>query len=404
MRFGSLASGIEAASVAWKPLGMTPAFFSEIDPFCCSLLQQQHPDAPNLGDMNEITVDALRRCGKIDVLVAGTPCQAFSVAGERGGLADPRGQLALRAVQILEYLQPRWFVWENVPGVLSSGQGKDFGAFLGEVAKLGYGWAYRILDAQFFGVPQRRRRVFVVGHLGDWRPAAEVLFESGCVPRNSEKGRKTKSNIAGTVTSGSGRRRGAGVNPSEIVGTLSARTTAGGGLGTDFECSGGLVPVAYRCGGDGDVWESGSVVAALTTGTDLNSHLVMAHGQGGAEVVAGQSRTLTCNHEAPIVFSCKDYGADAGPISPTLRAMGHSGSHANAGGQIAAVIQRAVRRLTPRERERLQGFPDDYTLVTHRGKPAADGPRYKSIGNSIAIPVLRWIGKRLLMVDRLHNK
>lgn len=415
MRFGSLASGIEAASVAWKPLGMTPAFFSEIDPFCCSLLQQQHPDAPNLGDMNDITTHSLRRCGKIDVLVAGTPCQAFSVAGERGGLADPRGQLALRAVQILEYLQPRWFVWENVPGVLSSGQGKDFGAFLGEVAKLGYGWAYRILDAQFFGVPQRRRRVFVVGHLGDWRPAAEVLFESGCVPRNSEKGRKTKSNIAGTVTSGSGRRRGAGVNPSEIVGTLSARTTAGGGLGTDFECSGGLVPalttkpfadreseegklivahtlrgegfdasedgtgrwtplvpVAYRCGGDGDVWESGDRIAALTTGTDPSSHILAF---GGNNTQGPINIATACNAKERFDFESETF-----------------------------VLHRAVRRLTPREWERLQGFPDDYTLITHRGKPAADGPRYKSIGNSIAIPVLRWIGKRLLMVDRLHNK
>lgn len=466
MRFGSLASGIEAASVAWKPLGMTPAFFSEIDPFCCSLLSQRQPDATNLGDMNDITTHALRHCGPIDCLVFGTPCQAWSVAGERGGLEDPRGQLTLRAVQLLEYLRPRWFVWENVPGVLSANSGRDLGCVLGEVAKLGYGWAYRILDAQYFGVPQRRRRIFLVGNLGSWARAAAVLFEPGCVPRNSAKGGKAKQSLAGTITSGSGRRRGAGVNPSEIVAALTAcgvgtcgaddkqaqaghlvpalttnqyadreseegklivtHTLRGEGFDASEDGTGrgtplvpvicgtlnasmgkgkngqdvnALVPVAFRVGGDGDVWECGDVVAALTTGSDPSSHIVMAHGQGGAEVVAGQSRTLTCNHEAPIVFSCKDHGADAGSISPTLRAMGHSGSHANAGGQLAIAMQRAVRRLTPRECERLQGFEDDYTLVRHRGKPAADGPRYKAIGNSIAIPVLRRIGKRLLMID-----
>lgn len=393
MRFGSLASGIEAASVAWKPLGMTPAFFSEIDPFCCSLLSQRHPDAPNLGDMNAITTHALRRCGKLDVLIAGTPCQAFSVAGQRGGICDPRGQLALRAVELLDYLRPRWFVWENVPGVLSSGQGRDFGAFLGAVAELGYGWAYRVLDAQYFGLPQRRRRVFVVGHLGDWTSAATVLFEPGCVPRDSAKGRKTKQDTAGAITSGAGRRRGAGVNPSEIVGCLPSRSSAGGGFGTDFECDGGLVahtlrgtgfdssedgtgrgtplvPVAYRVGGDGDVWESGNVVAALTTGSDPSSHVL----------VFGGNNTK-------------------GPINVATACNAKGGTGRSDFESETFIVQRAVRRLTPRECERLQGFDDDYTLVVHRGKPAADRPRYKAIGNSIAIPVLRWIGRRILRVN-----
>lgn len=444
MRFGSAASGIEAASVAWEPLGFESAWFSEIDPFCCSLLNQRHGKTPNIGDMNAITTHALRKCGKLDAVIAGTPCQAFSVAGKRDGITDPRGQLALRLLDLVEYTRPRWFVWENVPGVLSSWTGpdtpgdlclqpgqrreyevteaSDFGCLLGALGQLGYGWAYRVYDAQFAGVPQRRRRVFLVGYLGDWTRAANVLFEPHCVSGNTPKGRKT-----GT----------------DITGTLSSRTSGGGGRGTDFECDGGLI--AHTLRGEGyDASEDGTgrgtplvpvTVSSLTTKPYADNEsqedklIVMAHGQAGAEVIAGQCRTLTCNHEAPILFSCKDYGADAGPISPTLRAMGHSGSHANAGGQVAIafdarqsdVIQygtktgpldtngfsfgihqprRAVRRLTPRECERLQGFPDDYTLITYRKKPAADGPRYKSISNSIAIPDLRWIGQRILEHDK----
>ena len=294
MRFGSLASGIEAASVAWKPLGMTPAFFSEIDPFCCSLLQQQHPDAPNLGDMNDITTHSLRRCGKIDVLVAGTPCQAFSVAGERGGLADPRGQLALRAVQILEYLQPRWFVWENVPGVLSSSGGRDFGAFLGALAELGYGFTYRVLDAQHFGVPQRRRRVFVVGYLGDWRRAAAVLFERPSVRRDFAAGIHAVSSAPGSSPGESG-------------------------------------PIAFN-------WM--------------------------------EARCFR-----------------AGPTTNPLRVQ-----------QTEAVLSDEPRRLTPRECERLQGMPDDWTLIPD----AKDSPRYKAIGNSMAVPVMRWIGEGIAAVEALH--
>jgi len=390
MRFGSFASGIEAASVAWKPLGMRPAFFSEVDKFCGSLLSQRHSDAPNLGDMNEITTHALRRCGRIRGLIAGTPCQSFSVAGDRGGLEDCRGQLALRAIQLVEYLQPEWFVWENVPGVLSSNSGRDFGTFIATLAKLGYGWAYRVLDAQYFGVPQRRRRVFVVGHLGDWRRAAAVLFEPDSLYGNLKTCRQTQQEIAGTITSGSGRRRGAGVNPSEIVAALTAC-----GVGTccaddnqaqaghivpalttkpfaDRESEEGkLVPVAYRVGGDGDVWESGERVAALTTGTDPNSHVLV---YGGA------------NTKGPIT---------KGPITKATACNAKGGTGRTDFDSETFIVQRAVRRLTPRECERLQGFPDDYTLITHRGKPAVDGPRYKAIGNSIAIPVLEWIGQRI---------
>ena len=189
MRYLSLCSGIEAATVAWHPLGWSPAGFSEIDTFPAAVLAHHYPNVPNFGDMTKFKgwPDAA-----IDLLVGGTPCQSFSVAGLRKGLADPRGNLMLTYLAIADRYRPCWLVWENVPGVLSSGGGRDFGAFLGGLAQLGYGFAYRVLDAQYFGVPQRRRRVFVVGHLGDWRRAAAVLFErhslSGYPPPRQETG------------------------------------------------------------------------------------------------------------------------------------------------------------------------------------------------------------------------
>jgi len=455
MRFGSAASGIEAASVAWKPLGLEPAWYSEIDRFCCALLNERHGETPNLGDMNEITTHALRKCGPIDILVAGTPCQAFSVAGQRGGLRDPRGQLALRLLELLEWTRPQWLVWENVPGVLSSGKGFDFAAFLWALAVRGYGFAWRVFDAQFSGVPQRRRRVFLVGHLGDWTRAASILFEPESLPGNLATGSKTKQDVAGTVTAGSGRRRGAGVNPGEIVSDVYAiqeRAVSENinngpqGLGIQERIAYTLearhhvqaVCHAFRTTGNCGAWETGDKIDTLTTGTDPCSHLVMAHGQAGAEVIAGQCLTLTCNHEAPILFDttqitspgnysnpqpggpCHPLAAGAHPPAMAFavhaensnamtgagnaavaneisraRCLDTTGGYAHSQGG-TVVLQRAVRRLTPRECERLMGLPDDYTLITYRGKPAADGPRYKAIGNSIAIPDLRWIGQRIL--------
>lgn len=360
MRFGSAASGIEAASVAWNPLGFEAAWYSEIDPFCCALLRERHGTTPNLGDMNEITTHALRKRGKIDVLIAGTPCQAFSVAGRRGGLSDPRGQLALRLLDILEWTRPQWLVWENVPGVLSSGKGFDFAAFLWALAVRGYGFAWRVFDAQFSGVPQRRRRVFLVGHLGDWTRAASILFEPESLPGNLAASGETKQDIAGTITTGSGRRRGAGVNPSEVVAALTTTPYA------DNEShESKLVPVAYRTTGNCGAWPTGDKIDTLTTGTDPNSH-VLAFGQ----------RTQ-------------------GPLDVATCLTAKAG-YRNDFDSETFVVNQAVRRLTPRECERLMGLPDDYTLITYRGKPAADGPRYKAIGNSIAIPDLRWIGQRIL--------
>jgi DNA (cytosine-5)-methyltransferase 1 len=217
MIYGSICSGIEAATVAWHPLGWRPAFFSEIDEFPRAVLRHHYPQVPLHGDFTEIQGIA----EPIRLLVGGTPCQSFSLAGLRGGLADGRGNLALEHLRLADRLRPHWFLWENVPGALSTNGGRDFGAILGGLAELGYGWAYRILDAQYvrvdgFGraVPQRRRRVFVVGCLGGWTRAAAVLFERASLQGNPPPRRQPGARVAGT---------------------LAARTRGGGGLGSEFE-------------------------------------------------------------------------------------------------------------------------------------------------------------------------
>ena len=207
LRYLSVCSGIEAASMAWEPLGWQPAAFAEVEKFPSAVLAHHWPQVPNMGDMNNHEQWDLPA---IDVLVGGTPCQSFSVAGLRKGLRDPRGGLMLTFLEIAQRRRPRWIVWENVPGVLSSHGGRDFGAFLGALGALGYGWAYRVLDAQWFGVAQRRRRVFVIANLGDDGAPAKVLFESESVRRNPapsrEAGERTAADAAGGA--GDGRRGG----------------------------------------------------------------------------------------------------------------------------------------------------------------------------------------------------
>lgn len=196
MIYGSVCSGIEAASVAWEPIGWKPAFFSEVKEFPRAVLSHRYPNVPLHGDFTTIRNGDYE---PIDVLVGGTPCQSFSVAGLRKGLDDDRGNLSLEFSRLAKRLQPKWIVWENVPGVLSSNGGRDFGSILGAMAELGYGVCYRVLDAQYIrtqrfprAVPQRRRRVFVVGYLGDWRPAAATLLERESLSRNDPPSRAKK--------------------------------------------------------------------------------------------------------------------------------------------------------------------------------------------------------------------
>jgi DNA (cytosine-5)-methyltransferase 1 len=510
VRFGSVCSGIEAASVAWHPLGWQAAWVAEIEPFPSAVLAHHYPTVPNLGDMT--TLPERIRAGEVeapDILCGGTPCQAFSVAGLRQSLDDERGNLSLTFCEIANAIdhvrvaagKPASIVfWENVPGVLST-RDNAFGCFLAALAGTdtaivphGIGWtdagvvagpersvAWRILDAQFFGLAQRRRRVFVVASAREGFDPAEILLEWEGVRRDSAPSRQAR----------------------EIAPTIPSRSSAGGGLGTDFDCDGGAV-VEPRW------WDGGDLAATITTKSDdqrmpdkanaqlvvqpavaydtrnglaphgnmngdieqaptlrakeaeppMVAYLPVTHaltGEGfdasedgtgrgtppvpvnfGAQMSVPQvdfdlCQTLQAKNPMAVAFTAKDYGGDAGEISPTLRAMGHGASHANGGGQVAVAVAlrgrdggataelgdevghalRAssgggdkphvmqamqVRRLTPEECEALQGFPRSYTAIPWRGKPAEqcpDGPRYKALGNSWAVPVIRWIGQRI---------
>ena len=355
----SVCSGIEAASVAWNPLGWKSIGFAEIDKFPSAVLAHHYPEVKNYGDFTKIQLEDLP-C-RPDILVGGTPCQSFSVAGLRAGLDDPRGNLTLEFARLADRLRPRWLVWENVPGVLSIDGGRTFGAFLGALGKVGYGFAYRVLNAEHFGVPQKRRRVFVVGYLGDWRCAAAVLFERHSLQGNSPPSREKRKSAP----------------------TIPSRRTAGGGygagtrsLGTDFGCDGGLIPTAFggnNTSGPIDIATACNAHGGPNGRLDFESETFIAHslradgfdasedgtGRGTPLVPVGSfqyvpdiAATLRSASDSPaahnkqngtdrvdlVAFSCKDSGLDSGEISPTLRGMGHSESHANAGGQVAVAI------------------------------------------------------------------
>lgn len=243
MRYGSVCSGIEAATVAWDALGWEPVFFSEIAPFPCALLKHHYPNVPNFGDMikHKEWPDAT-----IDVLVGGTPCQSFSVAGLRAGLADPRGNLMLTFLAIAQRYRPEWVVWENVPGVLSSNAGRDFASFLRGLAELGYGWAYRILDAQYFGLAQRRKRVFVVGSARGWATAAAVLFERESLQGNPAPRREAGERVAVPIAAGSP--AGSGYrNDADSADNLVTHALRGEGFDASDDGTGRGVPLISLC-------------------------------------------------------------------------------------------------------------------------------------------------------------
>jgi DNA (cytosine-5)-methyltransferase 1 len=471
-------------------MGWQAAGFSEIEKFPSEVLAHHYPTVTNFGDMTKYKEWNLN--DPIGLLVGGTPCQSFSVAGLRKGLDDPRGNLALTYLGILDHFRPKWCVWENVPGVLSSGGGRDFGAFLGALGELGYGFAYRVLDAQNFGVAQRRRRVFVVGCLGDWRAAAEVLFESDCLRGDIKKSRKEGQDPAAFTTSSFG-------NYGEGVGTIRA---TGGDLGGGSETL--YVPDTARCLTRGvaqkNDYETDTFVTKVYENhaqdsrvkeVDVSPTVAAKWGTGGGNVpiaiqgnLIGRDKggpqgvgvsegetmyTLTKADVHGVAFGWQNSASQSmsvDTITPTLdksktpavaysfdslasnsmkssnpisgcrqvelsktidttypcpsKNQGGIGimqpisfdsynqsvsnlTHTLRVGRGAdelpmTISQMAVRRLTPVECERLQGFPDNYTNIKDK---CPDGPRYKAMGNSMAVPVMRWIGERINKVNSL---
>jgi len=596
MRYLSVCSGIEAASAAWHDFGWTPVGFSEIEAFPSAVLAHRFPHVPNFGDMTKYKEWPLE-AGSVDLLVGGTPCQSFSVAGLRKGLDDPRGNLMLTYLAIADHFRVPWLLWENVPGVLSSNGGRDFGAFVGALGQLGYRWAYRVLDAQHFGVPQRRRRVFVVASLGDGPHPAEVLFEPESLRGDPAPRRKTRKGPAAALGAGVDERglqrvvgtlcadthpgaysgqdaytgrlvphingshwddpnaphptlnrggmgqigysnqeifsqRGGGLVPSTqiysiqdgreinkaqnglgisdpdapaytidttgaqsvaicahpvaftapaiglfqqdaIAGTLTRNSGAGGETqNAAFVVQPDVPPTTYRKSRraqsteDHETWVEDEVSNTLNTfdlGDVRTTQAVVQpvafafeprfytrEGTGGAPT---QTPVLTASPRAgdsapcvavaqPVAFAQNQVGEiRTNPVMETLNTNSNatgrntplvmapasqpvafnvypsSGQgaelqacptdianavtvteHAKSTDRGTRIVQQSpmvVRRLTPVECERLMGFPDDWTNIPYRGKPAADGPRYKALGNSMAVPVMRWIGQRI---------
>lgn len=476
-RYVSIFSGVEAASLAWEPLGWEPVAFSEIEPFPCAVLAERWPDVPNLGDITKINwkeeID-----GAIDLVVGGSPCQSFSVAGKREGLKGASG-LMFEYIRCVQELRPRWFLWENVPGALTSEDGDAFGQLLSEMDELGYGLAWRVLDAQFFRVAQRRRRLFLVGHLGAESPA-EVLFEPDCLsgnPQSSREKRKELASRAGRSAACAGFKYSAAPRANtigyaeeqantltadwhapavfplpntalsqfgiEIAGFLTARGDSSpcADRGQNFVCMTGTQAhchisdeiagclTAHMGKDDAPVVVNGSdlqtyVCETAHSGTHgtypINEQIAtrdkkLGRGTGlGVGADDDPAFTLLANHPHMVAagggsdtIAMGDLNAHTAicrNICPILKCGGDGAMVVSEiGDKPAGVNPMLVRRLTPLECERLQGFPDGHTLIAWKGKPAEecpDGPRYKAIGNSMAVPVMRWIGRRIAAVDK----
>ena len=456
MRYLSVCSGIEAASVAWHPLGWEPAAFCEIEAFPSAVLKERYPHVPNYGDFTRLTEpDHPVQSAGIDLLVGGTPCQAFSVAGLRRGLADPRGGLTLEFVRLAQALRPKWIVWENVPGVLSQDGGRAFGAFLGALGELGYGFAYRVLDAQYVrvdgyphAVPQRRRRVFVVGcDGGDFARAAAVLLEPEGVRGDPPTRRATREGAAPDAAGGV-----------DVAGCLQHRDSKG--VDSDTK-PGHILPVVpydlfqitapiNRQNRDENspchtlardnaahaavvqplafigVFQQSSMEGKGTVGFSQEDLAKPVKTQSDGQMVVqpvlsfkpGQSEAaggIFITEEYAPTLQAINNGSTAVPavvidaerqVCPTLtsRMQGSSGwAPYNEDAHLIPQASMSVRRLTPTECERLQGFPDGWTQIPWKGKPASecpDGPRYRALGNSMAVNVMRWIGRRIELVEK----
>jgi DNA (cytosine-5)-methyltransferase 1 len=482
LKYLSVCSGIEAATVAWHPLGWEAVAYSEIERFPSEVLAHHYPNTPNVGDMTKFK--EWTNVSDVDLLVGGTPCQSFSVAGLRKGLDDPRGNLMLTYLAIAKQYRPNWLVWENVPGVLSSNGGLDFASLLRGMGELGYGFAYRVLDAQYFGVAQRRRRVFVVGYLGDWRAAAAVLFERHSLSGHPAPSREKRESVAASVREGASvgslsARTGQSISvqdaaqghllstwPAEISSTLD--TTFGTKMGLENQHVNAGCPMFVPAqpialaentigrqpqnGGNGDGFTDGGPMYTLNAtgvhgvaqpipfgvsekpdvGHCLRSGASRADKHESTTYVAqpiafsGQmsnpqtdvdmTQTLQAKNPMavmqPIAYAFDSLssnsmkstnpisGCNEVDVSKTLDTSRGLDPSCNQGG-VGIQQAMAVRRLTPKECERLQGFPDNYTDIQPKGKPTPDGSRYKALGNSMAVPVMRWIGERIKQYEEM---
>lgn len=462
IEYGSVCSGIEAASCAWHPLGWRAGWFAEIEPFPSAVLAHRWPEVTNHGDMTKLAAKVL--AGTInapEILVGGTPCQAFSVAGMRQGLLDPRGALTIKYVELADAIdhvrsragRPECItVWENVPGVLSD-KGNAFGCFLGalagedsELQPAGKRWtdvgcvygpkrtiAWRILDAQYFGLAQRRRRVFVVSSARAGFDPAAVLFEREGVRRDTAPRRGEGQDVAGRAPFGPALQCGCGYLFGEDLGEYGCPACEGEeGPGVSVIAG---VPAFGGENQGGSLFQAGALNAhgvrndfATETfcvqGVDVRNgvitgdvahtvqagyhapdpggtpHVLSVHGTQDPCVEHEMAHTLGRNsgQENAVLAFTQNSRSEVRHINGDGQIIGALAAEAGAQQQNYLAAGLSVRRLTPSECERLQGFPDDYTLIPWRGKPAEDcpdGPRYKAIGNSKAVPVVRWIGRRI---------
>lgn len=478
MRYISLFSGIEAATVAWEPLGLEPVAFSEIDAFPSEVLAHHFPEVPNLGDITKIDWSNCR--GAVDIVVGGSPCQSFSVAGKREGLSGESG-LMFEYIRAVRELRPRYFVWENVPGALSSEGGAAFGQLLREMDDLGYGLAWRVLDAQFFGVAQRRRRVFLVGCLGDARRAAEILFERESLCWDYPSSRDKRQALTGAAGSGAGggceSNQGAGAgnigfedeqsptctadwyNPAVstmhqnqsgeaicIQGSMIGRSDENGPQGSGIEDDGasftlnctdrhGVLAFAQNTRDEVRIVGDGTISGALAAnpGMKQTTYICMADDTSNAAIDDGVSYTPnTMDVPAVLAFDTTQitsptngnnpqFGDPCHPLCasahvPTICMADDTAKAAidvdlsgtfKCGGKPPSVTNgHTIRRLMPVECERLQGFPDNWTRIPYKGKPTdecPDAPRYKALGNSMAVPVMRWIGERIMLAEEVSQ-
>jgi DNA (cytosine-5)-methyltransferase 1 len=408
MKYGSVCSGIEAASVAWEELGWEPQWFSEIEDFPSKVLKYRYPHVHNLGDMTKLKSKKEYNESTINVLVGGTPCQAFSIAGLRAGLGDERSNLALEFCRILIDKHPKWFVWENVPGVFSSfsdeenysdGTGEcvqrgvgdtytessDFATLLSAFRECGYSVSWRILDARYFGVPQRRRRVFVVGHFGDdWRPSAAVLFERESLRRDFAPGGKKRKGSPKVA------KEGVGVKVFRLhnIGEYKDDGTASAMKKRDYKGATDLViqsAYAFKERGGKEGGGKGFLGSdELAFSLSAQSHQSVMH-----PVVYDTTQITSPYNGSNPQPGDPCHSLSKGAHSPLLVTVDpENNTH-----------QLIVRRLTPLEHERLQGFPDGWTNIPG----ASDSNRYAVLGNSMAVPVMEWIGERIDLVEKCIN-